>query len=239
MKKLVILIGLVIFAGGVSAQEKITYSFEAGFSVSFFDSPNAPHDTPELVEEFSKNTRGSLELGINADVYLSDLWTLSSGLEYVERGGSYRSKNPGIIYTNQFSGAKEDDAYNYLRYRLSYLELPLRLKFDIAKLIKPESADRINIFVGPTAMLNLDSKRRYNIFEGSSEVKETWEVDKLPGAQNFVVGINTGVEWRAGKLVMYAKYLRNLTALYDTSQAGYENFNTRMHSITLGMGFEF
>lgn len=230
---------MILMVGGVSAQDKLTYTFVAGFSISFFDSPGAPHNNPELVEEFSKASRASLEVGINADMHLSDLWTLSSGLEYVERGGAYRTKNPGVIYVNQYSGAKEDDAYNYLRYRLSYLELPLRLKFNMNGLIKPESTGKLNILAGPTAMLNLASTRRYNIFEGNVEIEEKWDADKLSGAQTLVLGLNAGIEWQQGPATIYAKYLRNLTDLYDTSQSGYESFDTKMHSITLGMGFQF
>lgn len=238
VKKLIPLIVVIILAGRVSAQDKLTYTFVAGFSISSFDSRSAPHSTPELVEEFSRASRASLEVGINADLHLSDFWTLSSGLEYVERGGAYRTKNPGVIYVNQYSGVKEDDAYNYLKYRLSYLELPFRIKFDLKELIERESSGGLNVFAGPTAMLNLASKRRYNIFEGSGELEEKWHGDKLSGAKTVVFGLNCGVEWRQGPVTIYAKYLRNLTDLYDTSRPNYENFGTKMHSISLGMGFQ-
>lgn len=239
MKKLFSLSILMLFIFAVSAQDKITYGFEAGFSTSFFDSQNAPHADPELVKEFEKNARPGLELAFLADLNLSDAWLLSSGLEYVERGGSYQTKNPGVVYVNQFSGEKADDAYNYLRYRLAYLEVPLRLKYNINKMINPDGKERWNIFAGPTAMLNVASKLRYNSFGSGSEPEEKWEADKLPGANTFVLGWNAGVEWRAEALIMYAKYLRNITDLYDTSQSGYENFNTDMNSICIGMGFEF
>lgn len=237
MKKLTnLFIFTCLVINAVSAQKKITYGFEAGITTSFFETPNAPHKNPDLVSDFDKNTRPGLELALKADMPLSDAFFLSSGLEYVERGGSYRTKNPGVVYVDQVSGEKADDAYNYLRYRLAYFEVPLRLKY---KLINITNEESWNIFAGPTAMVNVASKRRYNSFEGGSKPEEKWDADKLPGANTFVVGWNAGVEWRAQALIIYAKYLGNLTELYDTAQTGYENFDTDMHSISLGMGFTF
>lgn len=213
---------------------------EAGFNVSFFDQKSAPYADPSLVSEFERSSRASFELGATADYLVSDLLSFSSGLMYVERGGGYRTKNPNFVYVNQFSGSQQSDAYNYLRYRLSYLELPLSVNvnvFDVLKIGKEDQ--RLNAFVGASALANLVSKLRYNVFEGSSDPEENWESDKIGGDEPWVFAFNTGMEWRGGPLTLYVEYSNHLTSVYDPAEAGNESFDVAMGTVSFGMGFWF
>ena len=242
MKKFIIFFVTLGMFFGLQAQEKnrIYYGMEGGFAISFFDQKNAPFFDPSLVEAFDKASRVSFELGATADYLVSDLLSFSSGLMYVERGGAYKTKNPDFVYVNQFSGSQQSDAYNYLRYKLSYIELPLSMNINLFKILNINKEDeRLNIFTGASAMINTGSKLRYNVFEGSSDPEEKWESDKLDAANSFVLGFNSGIEWRGGPLTLYAEYSRNLTDLYDTTEPGFENFDVKMGTISLGMGVWF
>ncbi|MDN5216682.1 porin family protein [Fulvivirgaceae bacterium BMA12] len=221
----------------VHAQDKIQYSFDLGFTISYFDQKNAPYPTPELVDEFDKSSRTSFEIGGNAAYALSNALSLSSGLRYTERGGAYKTKNPDFVYVNQITGNQVDDAYNYLRYRLVYLEIPVLVKLDVFDVFNIEANDsKLRIFGGVSGMLNIGSKLRYNIFEGSSDADEKWEADKLDGAESLVLSWTGGVEWNGGPLIFYARYSKNLGDIYDITEPGFENFDVEMTTISFGMG---
>lgn len=216
------------------AQDKVYYMIDMGVTVSFFDQKTAPYSDPQAVEGFDKASRASLELGGNINYLLTDVFTLSSGLRYTEKGGAYKTKNPDFIYVNSISGSKADDAYNYLKYRLVYLEVPLLVKLNLARVLNTggETAD-LNLYGGVTGMLNIGSKLRYNVFSGE---EESWEADRLEGAEDLLLSSVAGVEWSSGPLMLYARYTRNIGNVYDTSAPGYAHFNVNMHTISLGMG---
>ena len=242
MKKLLLVLFIQGLFASLNAQEnnKVYYGMEAGFTVSFFDQKTAPYLDPSLVEEFDKASRTSFELGATADYLVSDLFSFSSGLMYVERGGGYKTKNPDFVYVNQFSGSRESDAYNYLRYRLAYFELPLAANMDVFEILKVGKEDqRLNVFVGASAMANVGSKLRFNVFEGSSDAEEKWESEKLDAAEPLVVGFNAGIELRGGPITFYTEYSRNLSPLYDTTEPGFESFDVNMSTISFGMGIWF
>ena len=235
MKLKIIGILLLLSIVGPLQSQSISYGMEFGFTASFFDQKNAPYGDPTIVEGFKKNGLASFELGVIADYAINDALGLISGFFLADRGGSYRTKNPNFVYVDQFSGNQVDDAYNYLRYKLTYLEVPVSIKLDLMK----KSDESLNIFVGATPMLNIGSKLKYNVFEGSSDPEENWEKEKREGAEPFVLGLNAGIEWRGGPLILYGKYLSNLTPLYNTEEPGYENYDVNMTSISIGMGFSF
>lgn len=242
MKKLILFLVIQGIFFALKAQEKnrIYYGMEAGFTVSFFDQKNAPFPEPSMVEAFEKSARTSFELGATADYMVSDLLSFSSGLMYTERGGAYKTKNPDFVYVNQFSGSQQSDAYNYLRYRLAYVELPLSMNINLFEILKVGKEDQsLNIFAGASGMINTGSKLRYNIFEGSSDPEEKWESDKLDAANSFVFGFNSGIEWRGGPLTLYVEYSSSLSDLYDTTKPGFENFDVKMSTISFGMGIWF
>ena len=242
MKKLVLFLFIqgTFFALHAQEKNKIYYGMEGGFTISFFDQKNAPFLDPSLVEAFDKAARTSFELGATADYLVSDLLSFSSGLMYTERGGSYKTKNPDFVYVNQFSGSQQSDAYNYLRYRLSYFEIPLTANINLFELLNVGKEDQsLNVFVGGSGMVNMSSKLRYNTFEGSSDPEEKWEANDMDAANAFVFGFNSGVEWRGGPLTFYVEYSSNLSDPYDTSEPGFENFDIKMSTISLGMGVWF
>lgn len=220
---------------GVNAQRKVYYTVDLGVAVSFFDKKTAPYPDPSAVAAFDKASRASLELGGNINYLLSDVFTLSSGLRYAEKGGGYKTKNPDFIYVNSISGSKTDDAYNYLKYRLVYLELPVVVKFNLFRALNigSETAD-LNLYGGVTGGLNIGSKLRYNVFESDEE--EKWKANKLKGAEDLLLSSVTGVEWSNGPLMLYVRYTQNIGNVYDTTEPGYENFDVNMYTLSIGMG---
>ena len=241
MKKLVLIFYLLGACLALKAQDtnKIHIGMDAGLTVSFFDQKNAPYSDPTLVEEFNRAARPSFEVGATVDYIVSDLWSFSSGLVYTERGGGYRTKNPAFVYVNQFSGAQQSDAYNYLRYRLAYVELPITVNIDVFEILDVGKDDeKLNVFIGASALANVASKLRWNVFEGRSDPDEKWESEKIDGAHQLVFALNTGVEWRGGSLSIYLEYSDHLTDIYNTPGAG-ESFDVSMSTISLGMGVWF
>lgn len=222
----------------VYGQTKAIPRIDMGFTVSFFDAENPPNEDPSLVEEFEKTTRVAFEMGYGYDIFFNNALSMYGGLFYSEKGGAYRTQNPDFVYVNQFSGQQVDDAYNYIRYRLAYLEVPVLLKYNFFDALTLQDDEMfLNLFVGLSPMLNVGSKLRYNVFEGSTEADERWESEKREGAEPFVLAWNAGVEWRGGPLVLYGRYSANITDVYDTSKAGFENYDVNMSTISLGMAF--
>lgn len=216
------------------AQSKVYYTVDLGVTVSFFDKKTAPYPDPSAVEAFDKASRASLELAGNINYQVSKVFTLSSGLRYAEKGGGYKTKNPDFIYVNSVSGSKTDDAYNYLKYRLVYLELPLVVKINLLRALNlgSETTD-LNLYGGMTGGLNIGSKLRYNVFSGE---EESWKADKLKGAEDLLLSPVTGVEWSSGPLMLYVRYATSIGDVYDTTEPGYENFDVKMQTISIGMG---
>ena len=233
-----ILIAAVYFMAPetVNAQGKILYGFDMGFTINSFDKKNAPFPAPDLVQDFKKASRVSLEFGGTVEYAITQALTVSSGLRYVEKGGSYKTKNPNYIYTSQSSGDR--DAYNYLRYRLVYVEVPVLIKLNVYKIFGIEAEEsRVNLYGGISGMLNIGSKFRYNVFEGTSDVEESWESEKIDAAEKFVTGWIAGAEWKGGPFLLYARYAKSISEVYDTTQPGYETFDVSMSTISIGMGF--
>lgn len=229
---------LLAFSTKVYSQDKMLYGFDMGFTISFFDQRSAPYEDPQLVSEFSKAVRASFEFGMKAEYPLNNTFSLGSGLRYSEKGGAYKTKNPDFAYINQFSGNRVDDAYNYLRYRLTYLEVPLSIKIDLYNLLgMPKEDSKLNLIAGVSGMLNIGSKFRYNTFTGNSDADEEWDSSKLTGAKGTLLSWQTGLEWNEGPLILYAKYYKNIGEVYDTSKEGFENFGVNMSTIGIGMGF--
>jgi hypothetical protein len=217
------------------AQGKVYYTVDMGVTVSFFDQKTAPYSDPSAVQAFDKASRASLELGGNINCPLSDAFTLSSGLRYAEKGGGYKTKNPDFIYVNSISGNKTDDAYNYLKYRLVYLEVPVLAKVNLFEVFNAGSETSfLNLYGGVAGMLNIGSKLRYNVF--SSSEKESWKADRLEGAEDFLLSSVAGIEWGDGPLYFYARYAASISDVYDTTQPGYENFDVNMYTISFGLG---
>lgn len=220
------------------AQDKVKYSFDMGFTVSFFDKENAPFALPELVSEFEKASRTSLEFGGNVDYLLNDALSLSSGLRYTEKGGAYKTKNPNFTYVNQITGNRVDDAYNYLRYRLVYVEVPVLVKLNLFDVFNIDADDsKLKIYGGVSGMFNIGSKLRFNIFEGSSDAEEKWEAEKLDAAENLVLSWISGAEWNGGPFIIYARYAKAIGDIYDITQPGFESFDVNMTTLSFGMGF--
>jgi hypothetical protein len=218
------------------AQDKVHYSFDIGVTVSYFDKQHAPFPDPELVEDFEKTVRPSLEFGGYINYALTNTLSISTGLRYAEKGGAYKVKNPDYQYVNQSSGSR--DAYNFLRYRLVYVEIPVTLKANVFDILGIDSEQsRLDLCGGVIGMLNIGSKLRYNVFEGTSDVKESWEAEKLKGANSFIPGWMAGVEWTGGPLIIYGRYSKNIGKVYDTDEPGYEDFNVDMSTVSLGLGF--
>src|SRR5690349_16362791 len=109
---------------------KIHYIIDLGVNISLFNQKNAPFMMPDAVTEYKRTVRTSWEFGGSLDYPMSKLVHLSVGVRYSGRGGSYKTKNPA--YVCQYSNGKNEDAYNYLNYRLDYVELPVLLKFKAA-----------------------------------------------------------------------------------------------------------
>jgi len=218
------------------AQDRIYYTINTGVTISSFNQETAPFPDPSLVVGFEKANRTSLEVGGDVNYLLSDVFSFSGGLRYAEKGGSYKTKNPDFIYVSNLSGAKVDDAYNYLRYRLVYMEIPVLAKINVFKLfdITADQQD-LNLYGGVSGMLNIGSKIRNNKF--SSDGKESWEAESLKGAEDFLLSWVAGVEWFGGPFIIYGRYTRNIGSIYDTTVPGYENFNVDMGTLSLGLGF--
>ena len=227
-------LGCLSISNTIYAQEKIRYGIDMGVTVSFFDHKIAPYPDPTLVQEFKKASRPSLEIGGFAEYSLTDALSVTPGLKYSEKGGGYKTKNPDFNYVNQF-GTKTSDAYNYLRYRLVYVELPVLVKLRVINIESKNSG--LRLCGGFSGMLNIGSKFRYNVFEGASDPKEKWRSKKLDGAENFVLSWIAGAEWTEGPLILYARYAKTISDVYDTSKPGYENFDVTMGTVSIGLGF--
>jgi hypothetical protein len=218
------------------AQDKVKYSVETGFTISSFSRETAPFADPTAVKGFDKAVRTSIEVGGNVNYRLTNVFTLSGGIRYTEKGGSYKTKNPDFAYVNTFSGVKVDDAYNYLRYRLVYLEIPVVLKINAYNLLNIAAAKSSALFLygGLSGMLNIGSKFRYNKF--TADEKESWESEPLKGAEDLLLSWVAGVEWNGDAFIIYTRYTRNIGNVYDMSLTGSENFDLDMGTVSLGLG---
>ena len=229
---------LLMMTAGNACFGQLNPRIDIGFTVSFFDQETAPNEDPALVASFDNSNRVAFELGYGYEFRVNQGLGFYAGLFYSERGGGYKTKNPDVVYVNQFNGQQVDDAYNYLRYRLAYFEIPLLVKFNLFSILPPQDDESaLNLFAGVSPMVNVGSKLRYNVFEGSSDVDEKWESEKLDGAEVFVIAWNAGVEWRGGPLIFYGRYSAALTDVYDTSKDGFENYDVKMATVSFGMAF--
>lgn len=236
-KRLLLIMFIALGSLKLHAQDpaKLSYSIDMGVPISFFDQETAPYPDPSVVSGFEKASRASFEIGGNINYALTGAFSVSSGLRYTEKGGGYKTKNPNFIYVNSISGNKEADAYNYLKYRLVYVEVPVLVKLSLGRVFKGTSLPSdVKLYGGVTGMFNIGSKFRYNVF---SSDEESWESESLDGAENFLLSSVAGIEWNSGALIIYGRYCKNISDVYDVSRPGYASFNVNMHTLSFGLGF--
>jgi hypothetical protein len=90
---------------------------------------------------------------------------------------------PELLYTMQGCNYSTEYLYDHITYRIniSYLKMPLLVKYKIAIRKKIHSA----LFLGPYAAWKLKAVR-------ATEIEEEWEKVKIPNVKNADFGLTTG-----------------------------------------------
>lgn len=149
MKKNLLMLFVFLFAlGEVNAQQQGTSNlklgFKAGINLSSFTNKEDMLMMLSGVSysSFESYFRVSAMAGITAEYKLNPKFSLNTELLYNTRGMAYRRPNNSVVLIGE-NGAEQ--AYDYYKFMIDYVELPLMASYFIVPSIKPTA---FNVYLG-------------------------------------------------------------------------------------------
>lgn len=208
MKKLFFI--LLMIPVVILAQDKNTLiGVKAGFVSS---------SIVEDIPGFDKKPKPGFLVGGFFDYNLTDNISLSTGLNYVTKGASFRATS--MMYTD--NNGQPIDFINYDVW-LNYLELPVMVKASIGNKVKPY------LSTGLAPAINVLAKYKYSINERK---------DKINLDRSFDIGylINGGMQVDLNGKALLIEVRYNL-GLVTAVENGFQNVKSSYFSINTGIGF--
>ncbi|SNQ42454.1 porin family protein [Cellulophaga lytica] len=251
MKKIILLSFLITsLSYSQSNKPKLSFGVGLGANISFFNTPVSELGYNESLG-YSNSARVSAKLDLSTFYKINDYLRLESGLSYVGKGTEYRRPNSSVIIIDQ-NGS--DSGYDKTRFRLDYIEIPIKANINLKKLFKSKNFEQMPIYfnVGLSGGFNIMSDIRYNSYiPGSSSggvlvnVEESFEVQEFDYAKPFIINSMIGFSYvfkeiNKNKFTVGLEYSQSLQNVYEEKdiESSY-NYKTKNGSIALSFGFEF
>lgn len=242
------------FAAELENEKLFRLGFHAGLNTSFFNSAITEYSDPN--SEFRPYARFSVLLGVKSKFQFSTKTALNIELNVSSRGGSYRSENKSVFY---LGASNNEKAYHMRNFRLTYLELPVLVNFNLNELF-PSTGYSYSILpqthyfsfsAGLAPALNIGSSLRVNSFtEGEPisdslvEIKSHYHTEKFDYAETFI--FNSIIEFAyniplkdAGITSFNLRWTQSLNDVYSIALKDNYNMQTKMSTITLGASILF
>ncbi|MBW4891546.1 PorT family protein [Mucilaginibacter sp. HMF5004] len=115
--------------------KKIHLSVKGGVNLSSFTNDVAPFDpyskltsSSRFFENYTKYFRVSIIAGVTADYPISKSFSIATELLYNARGAAYRV---GYGTFSSGSSSSVEGEYNYYRYKIDYIALPLLVQYNL------------------------------------------------------------------------------------------------------------
>ncbi|MDO6492899.1 MULTISPECIES: porin family protein [unclassified Cellulophaga] len=251
MKKIILLSFLITsLSYSQSDESKLSFGASLGANISFFNTAVSELGYNESLG-YSNSVRVSAKLDLSTFYRINDYLRLESGLTYVGKGTEYRRPNRSVIVIDQ-NGS--DTGYDKTRFRLDYIEIPLKANINLKKLFKSKNFEQMPIYfnVGLSGGFNTKSDIRSNSYIPSSSnggfvvnVEENFEIREFDFAKPFIVNSIVGFSYvfkeiNKNKFTVDLEYSQSLQDVYEEKdiESSY-NFKTKNGSISLSVGIEF
>jgi len=206
MKKSILLLG-ILFLGlsNMSAQEYVYFGIKGGINSSTFSGDG--------FSDFNNpNSRTSFNLGLLAEIPVSDKFSVQ----------------PEVLYSGQgYDIASRNDA-NDVEYQLDYINVPVLAKFYLV--------DGLSLEAGPQVGFLVNSEIDSNPAEDGGDVPlDEDQFNKV----DLSVALGASYKFRGGFFVN-ARYNYGLSDVYDDSYSGlFRNSDVKHSVLQGGIGFMF
>ena len=230
---------------------KVFIGLGLGTNSSFFNSSVSELGNNESLG-YSSYFRFSAQASVSVFYKVNDYLRVESGIKYVGKGTEYRKKNNNVII---ISDRGTENAYHKTRFRLNYLEIPIKTNINLKKVFKSSNFEYLPVYLtlGLSGAINIKSDLRSNSYvPGNSrggnvtfEVKERFETTAFNYAKPFILNSIISIKYIfieniSNRLSINLEYNQSLQNVYNDNliQSQY-NFKTKNGSISLSFGIEF
>jgi len=210
--KLFLIITIVMVSNVMFGQ--ISLRPYAGVSISKlrFDEP---------LEEGSKSKfKPGLNLGVGIDFPINDVFSIETGLGYIQKGGTLLEEIPNDLFTYKFT----------YKFTIGYLGLPLMLK------MQKEIGDvKVSLFGGPSIFYKVNTKLKYKVEYMGEVFEEEETVSDVFSPIDFNLNLGASVEYENFNLGL--TWLHGLTGIDEDWEAPWEG--QKNTSILINLGYRF
>jgi outer membrane protein with beta-barrel domain len=225
----------------ISFQKVIKVGVKAGITGSVFTRDVEPFD-PHIsgyYDTFENFVRVAGYGGLTLDYDIGPRLSIGAEVLYSAKGMSYREDNDDVVIIGDDG---EEQAYNYFNFNVDYIELPVTLNFNVLPL---DSKTWLKVYGGiaRAAAVHKKTKLKYpdvRGYDAPDDVKE--ELQHVRTFNTSVIG-GLKVGGKKDKRIIPFGDLRGsymLSPVFNRSKAANGgNLDTRMFSLSLGLGLQF
>ncbi|ACU03746.1 porin family protein [Pedobacter heparinus] len=220
----------------------VIFGLKGGLNASFFTKDVDLFDPASSGNDpsFRRFLRAAAFAGITVDYMVGERFSVGAEVLYNARGMAYRQKNNSVIMIGQ-NGAEQ--AYNYFKYKVDYLELPLTAGYNVL----PVASDNwLTGYVGlaPAIAINKAVKLDYPKPNAGPWEGQADKSGNLDGVRTFNTSMLAGIQF--GGVPSFVGAYADLRASYtlfpvftENNSLSGNNLNTRMLSFSFGIGLKF
>lgn len=245
-KILCVLVLLVLLSPAASAQKlfekPVVFGLKMGFNGSFFTEDVAGFEpgSPNHNSSFERFLRFSPIIGASVDYTLNKHISFGAEILYNTRGMAYRQQNNNVIMIGQHGN---ETAYNYFKYRIEYIELPITVHFNF---LPPVQDNWLTFYVGIAPAIAVSESVKFDYPQVTmGPGKEPDDINgTLSGVKAFNASLLSGLQFGSRPSVMgWFVDLRGSYALMpvfdDKIDGNGDNLDTQMLTFSLGFGLKF
>ena len=225
----------------ISFQKVIRVGVKAGITGSVFTRDVEPFDPhiPGYYDTFENYARLGGYGGLTLDYDIGPRLSVGAEVLYNARGMAYREENYDVVIIGDDG---EEQAYNYFSFNVDYIELPVTLNFNVLPL---DSRTWLKVYGGIARAVAVHKKTKIKYpdvagYDAPDDVKE-----QLQYVRTFNTSVIGGfkVGGKKGKGILPFGDLRGsymLSPVFNRDKAASGgNLNTRIFSLSLGLGLQF
>lgn len=250
MKKLIFLLLVTSLSYSQTDKQNFTFGIGLGPNFSFFNTPISELGNDESLD-YSSYFRFTGQLSFSVFYKISDYFRIESGLRYMGKGTEYRREDDSIVI---ISDGGADNGFQKTRFRLDYLEIPVKSNINLKKLFKSPNFENEPVYLnlGLSAGINIKSDIRSNSYSprsssagGLVEVREGFDTTDFDFAEPFILNSIVGINYifeENSKNNFWAtiEYNQTLQNVYEQESIDSQfNFKTANSTISLIFGVEF
>lgn len=225
----------------ISFQKVIKVGVKAGITGSVFTSDVEPFDPriPGYHYTFENYLRIAGYGGVTLDYEVGPRLSVGAEVLYNARGMAYREENYDVVIIGDDG---EEQAYNYFIFNVDYIELPVTVNFNVLPL---DSRTWLKVYGGiaRAAAVHKKTKLKYPDVSGYDAPDDRKE--QLQDVRTFNTSVIGGfkIGGKKGRSILPFGDLRGsymLSPVFNRDKAASGgNLNTRMVSLSLGLGLQF